>query len=187
MSFIQCLCEDPGVAEQVWRIIEVLAPFAILAITLHDERKQNAKYKKREVKMQYLSECMKWLSELKMMAYIVSRKGTECLCTYDTREFGKRYGEFNAEANLMMEKCLVGISTYGNIAKSLGIKKNLEEVKGLTGDFIRDVRRGIKKCPSGRDKETVESIDDSTAIYEKKLENMIAAVGKVFAQLLEEK
>lgn len=80
MDITQFFSED----SVVWHIVEFLAPFLILIITLHDERKQTAKYKRQEIKLQYLKECISWLSELEMLAYIVSDKAAECVYTFDT-------------------------------------------------------------------------------------------------------
>ena len=100
MDITQFFSED----SVVWHIVEFLAPFLILIITLHDERKQTAKYKRQEIKLQYLKECISWLSELEMLAYIVSDKAAECVYTFDTEKFITNHREFNREANAMMEK-----------------------------------------------------------------------------------
>lgn len=47
MDITQFFSED----SVVWHIVEFLAPFLILIITLHDERKQTAKYKRQEIKL----------------------------------------------------------------------------------------------------------------------------------------
>ena len=60
----------------VW---SALVSFVVAKLTLHLERKQTAKYRREDVKLQHLSKCMNWLNELQMEAYIVSDKGIDCL------------------------------------------------------------------------------------------------------------
>lgn len=188
MKIIEYLCENPTVAEVILGLVQVLSPFIVLVITLHDERKQNAEFKKQEVKMQYLKECMSWLNELQMMAYIVSRTGFKCLCTYDLEEIDKHYKSFNMEASIMCEKCTTGISIYNTMAKSLGITIDLEEVRRLTNDFTQTVRDNCRVVPTDESVDkAVDIINGNTQYFEKEIELSIAEVGKVLAAILERK
>lgn len=187
MNIIEYLNENLDVLEYAWKIIELFAPFVILGITLHDERKQNAKFKKQEVHMQYLMECMNWLNELQMMAYTVSRMGVNCLCTCNPEKFAERYNDFSIEASVMVEKCLVGISTYGVVAKTLGIPVNLNEVRKLTGEFTQAVRSNCKEILAGAEAdEATNIINDRTEHFENEIANITIEVGKVFATMMEE-
>ena len=103
------------------------------------------------------------------------------------KAFGKRYIEFNARANGIMEKCLVGISVYSTIAESLGINVDLEEIRGLTGTFTRDMRKASKEWLSGNEDAISDIINASTKMYIEEIETRVVSVGKALAQLLEEK
>lgn len=168
----------------VW---SALVSFVVAKVTLHLERKQTAKFRREDVKLQHLSKCMNWLNELQMEAYIVSDKGIDCLCAKDVKEFGKRYGEFNVKANEMMEKCLVGIPVYSTIAESLGINFDLEEIRGLTGKFTRDMRKASKDGLYCNEDAMSDLINASTKMYIEEVETRVVSVGRALAQLIDEK
>lgn len=170
------------VPDLVWT---ALISFVVAKVTLYWERKQTARFRKQDVKLQYVSKCMSWLNDLQMRAYIVSDKGAECLDSLDVPDLGKRYGEFNAEANRMMEKCLVGISAYELIAKVLNINIDFEEVRTLTGVFIRDMRTASKERYNGAEDEAAKLINKCTGAYVGVIEEKIKIVGNVLKELLE--
>lgn len=182
MEITQCLCKD----DTIWRIVEVLAPFIILIITLHDERKQNAKYKRQELKLQYLKECIGWLSELEMLAYIVSDKAVECVCSSGTEKFITSHREFNWEANAMMEKCLVGIGTYSSVLKALCIEFAPEEIRHLTGKFMSDLRETCKENCMEQEGQQVKKINSSTSEFQEEIRKKISLVGENVSKLLKD-
>lgn len=168
----------------VW---SALVSFFVAKVTLHWERKQTAKFRREDVKLQHLSKCMNWLNELQMEAYIVSDKGMDCLCAKDLKTFEKKYGEFNEKANVIMEKCLAGIPVYSTVAKALGINVDLEEIRVLTGKYTIDMRKASKECFSSNEDAMSEFINASTKKYVEEIEKRVVSVGKALAQLLEEK
>ena len=179
MDITQFFSED----SVVWHIVEFLAPFLILIITLHDERKQTAKYKRQEIKLQYLKECISWLSELEMLAYIVSDKAAECVYTFDTEKFITNHREFNREANAMMEKCLAGIGTYSSVSKALCIEFDPEEIRHLTGKFMSNLRETCKESCGEQEGQQVKKINSSTTAFQKEIRNKISLVGENVSKL----
>lgn len=182
MDITQFFSED----SVVWHIVEFLATFLILIITLHDERKQTAKYKRQEIKLQYLKECISWLSELEMLAYIVSDKAAECVYTFDTEKFITNHREFNREANAMMEKCLAGIGTYSSVSKALCIEFDPEEIRHLTWKFMSNLRETCKESCGEQEGQQVKKINSSTTAFQKEIRNKISLVGENVSKLLKD-
>lgn len=181
MENIILFCKEIADMDVIGKAVEFLIPFVILIITLHDERKQNAKYKRQEIKLEYLKECMDWLKELMFLAYIVSDKASNYICSCNAERIEEIRKEFNTEANTMMEKCLIGVTTYSSINKALCIEFNLEEIRILTGKFIREMR---EICENGVADQEEFQINNSTQIFQKKIKEKILWIGEKISALL---
>lgn len=185
MNFMEWMNGNAVVMECMWELVQWLTPFIVLIVTLHDNRKQNMRYKKQEVKIQYLKECLEWLNGLQTMGYEISDKGMICLCAKDLETFAERHQQFSMAANVMMEKCLVSIPIYNDLAISLGVKVDLGTVRGITGRFLKEMRSASKERFTGKDEDAAGLINICTDIFMDDIRKITVEVSKVLVPLLE--
>ena len=187
MNLTEVLSGNEWIITVIGEIMKFFSPYLILLITLYAGRKQNARYKMKEIKIEQLRECVNWLKELLEMECVVSRKAMDCLCASDPEMLRERRRKLSVSANIMMEKCVVGVSIYGAIANALGISFNISEVSNWTETFARKMRDVAKMRFTEQDEIAEDVLNEALRIYKNKIKELLDEVGKRLATILESK